>query len=179
MEPDTNASPSPESPAKPASGKKKTAALLVITLVAAVGSGLAGALYGPSLFARAKAAPPPSSSAPDLAASGNVEKDDPAPAEALALEPLIVDVRHTDGELHHLKVGIALELSKPMPEEEMKKLSPRARDAAITYLRTLTLDEVTSPTKFEEIRTELGERVIRSMGKSRVHRVLFTDFVAQ
>jgi flagellar basal body-associated protein FliL len=91
-----------------------------------------------------------------------------------------VDVREGQGPLHHLKITLAIELAaKPKDEEEFKRLTPRARDAAIEFTRALTFDEVTTPKRFEGIRADLGERVAKAIGKSRVKRVLFTDFVVQ
>jgi flagellar basal body-associated protein FliL len=144
---------------------------IVIVLLSALCSA-AGAAFGPVLVSRIVK--------PAAAAEAPAEKAEEPPAESLTLDPLIVDVREGQGPLHHLKVTIAIELdAKPKDEEEMKRLTPRARDAAIEYTRALTFDEVTTPKLFEGIRTDLGERVAKAIGKSRVKRVLFTDFVVQ
>jgi flagellar basal body-associated protein FliL len=162
---------------QPRLGKKSSALKwLLIVLGGAItiaGTSAAGAAFGPTLVAHAHgAAKPP-------AAESAESKEEPPATEPAELEPIVVDLREKDGELHHLKVGIAIELAKPMPEEELKRYVPRARDAAIGYLRSLGFDEVTSPARYDGIRTELGERIALAIGKSRVHRVLFTDFVAQ
>ena len=46
----------------------------------------------------------------------------------MALEPIIVDVRESNGELHHLKISLALELEQGVKEEEFKRLSKEMRD---------------------------------------------------
>jgi flagellar basal body-associated protein FliL len=148
---------------------------IVIVLLSAVCSA-AGAAFGPSLVRGTTTFIKPAQAAEGTQA----EKADEPPAEILTLDPLIVDVREGQGPLHHLKVTLAIEFAtKSKDEEELKKLTPRARDAAIEFTRALTFDEVTTPKLFEGIRTDLGERVAKAIGKSRVKRVLFTDFVVQ
>lgn len=164
----------------PAKGKGGKVLLIVVLLIVVVAVGVGGVLFGAKLQAGVK---PPPRHAAAAEAEAEEEEEEPKgarlPAESAPLEALIVDVKGMDGEIHHLKVGLTLELGKPVPEEEMKRLSPRARDAAITYLRSLTLDDIGTPSKFEEIRKEMHERISAAMGKGRVKRVLFTDFVAQ
>jgi len=134
----------------------------------------AGAVFGQVALARMK----PEKEKPD-AAYEEKEKEEPLGAETLEMPSLIVDIRTSTGETHHLKVGVAIELAKPVPEEEQKKLMVRAKDAALSYLRTLSYDEVTSQEKFEAIKKELNERISKAMGHGRVNRVLFTEYVVQ
>jgi flagellar basal body-associated protein FliL len=148
---------------------------IVVVVLSAVCSAV-GAAFGPTLLHGATTLIKPAQAAEGPAA----EKVDEPPVETMTLDPLIVDVREGQGPLHHLKVTLAIELAtKSKDEEELKKLMPRARDAAIEYTRALTFDEVTTPKLFEGIRTDLGERVAKAIGQSRVKRVLFTDFVVQ
>jgi flagellar basal body-associated protein FliL len=148
---------------------------IVIVVLSAVCSAV-GAAFGPSLLHGVTSIVRPAQAAEGAPA----EKADEPPVETLTLDPLIVDVREGQGPLHHLKVTLAIELAtKSKDEEEMKKLTPRARDAAIEFTRALTFDDVTTPKLFEGIRTDLGERVAKAIGKTRVKRVLFTDFVVQ
>ena len=132
----------------------------------------AGAVFGQVALARMK----PEKEKPD---SGYEEKEEPLGAETLEMPSMIVDIRTSTGEVHHLKVTVAVELAKPVPEEEQKKLMIRAKDAALSYLRTLSYDEVTSQEKFEGIKKELNERISKAMGHGRVNRVLFTEYVVQ
>jgi len=159
-----------EQPKKP---KKSNAKLFLIigAVLATGGSAAAGAVLGPSLAGKGQAqAAAAAASAAEHAEEGG---------ELAALDPIIVDIREANGEAHHLKVGIAVELGKGVTDEEFKKQVPRIRDSAISYLRSLRFDEVSSPAKFDPIRTELGERIAHASGKAKVQRVLFTDFVAQ
>ena len=146
--------------------------LILGAVIATGGSAAAGAVLGPSLAAKGHAPAGSSSAAPaDHAAEegGTVQ----------ALDPIIVDVREANGDMHHLKVGLAVELAKGVTDEEFKRQTPRIRDTAISYLRSLKFDEISSPSKFDPIRSELGDRIAHASGKAKVQRVLFTDFVAQ
>ncbi len=148
---------------------------IVVVVLSAVCSAV-GAAFGPALVHAATTLVKPAQAAEGPPG----EKADEPPVETVTLDPLIVDVREGQGPLHHLKVTLAIELAtKSKDEEEIKKLMPRARDAAIEYTRALTFDEVTTPKLFEGIRTDLGERVAKAIGQARVKRVLFTDFVVQ
>jgi flagellar basal body-associated protein FliL len=147
--------------------------LMIGAIVATGASAAAGAVLGPALAGNKAQA---GAHAP--AASASAEEAE-VPGETAALDSIVVDVREANGELHHLKVGIAVELGHGVTEEQFKHLVPRMRDAAISYLRGLPFDQITTPAKFDPIRTELGERIAHAAGKDKVKRVLFTDFVAQ
>jgi flagellar FliL protein len=147
--------------------------LIIGAVIATGGSAAAGAVLGPSLAGKGHA---PAASAPAAVASGEHGGEE---GELASLDPIIVDIREANGDAHHLKVGIAVELGKGVTEEEFKKQVPRIRDTAISYLRSLRFDEISTPSKFDPIRTELGERIAHASGKAKVQRVLFTDFVAQ
>jgi len=165
-------------PKKPA-GKSKGRILLILGAVVATGGAAAGgALIGPALVNRARAAAAAATATASAAAAASAESSDEA-GEVAALDPIVVDVREVNGEMHHLKVGIALELGKGVSEEEFKRHVPRIRDAAISYLRSLKFEDILGSAKFDPIRAELGERVVHAAGKAKVQRVLFTDFVAQ
>jgi len=85
-----------------------------------------GAVLGPSLAGnKAQAA----AHAPAASASSS---EDAPPGEASTLEPIIVDVREASGEIHHLKVGLAIELGQGVTEEEFKKA--RAAHARRSHL---------------------------------------------
>jgi flagellar basal body-associated protein FliL len=157
-------------PKKPAKSSGRLF-LIIGAVIATGGSAAAGAVLGPSL---AKAHAPP----PAAAAAASSEHGDEG-GELAALDPIIVDIREINGDAHHLKVGIAVELGKGVTDEEFKKQVPRIRDSAISYLRSLKFDDVSTPSKFDPIRTELGERIAHASGRAKVQRVLFTDFVAQ
>jgi len=155
--------------ALPAPPKKKSKVLVVALVTAAlvVSAAVAGIVLGPRIAAaRAQTAEkkPPA---------------EPAIGETVPFEPVIVDTRSEDSAIHHIKVGIALELKEGVVKEEALKYMPRGREAAVSYLRGQPFEVVGSPERFEEIRKELGHRVTEAFGEKHVERVLVTDFVAQ
>lgn len=92
---------------------------------------------------------------------------------------VVVDLRDGDNRIRHLKIGLTAELGEHAPMEEFKMFVPRGREAAITYLRSLSFEEVSDAQHFQEIKDELAKRVTEAMGEEHVHRMVLTDFVVQ
>lgn len=159
----------------------------VLVLVAGAAAGL---ILGPSLFGgpptaaaeapqTAKAAGPAADHAAPKGAKGEQLPTAPEKIVAAAFEPLIVDVMDSDGVAHHLKVGLSAELADGVTAEEFKLLMPRGREAAISYLRSLSFEDVTSPKKYAKLKKELVKNVSKAIGENKLHRLLIVDFVAQ
>ena len=160
---------------KPAA-KKGGSRIIVIVLSAGlvVGAAVAGTLFGPRMLG-----------AQPKAAEGHDAEPAKADAEAapagevISFQPIVVDVHDKEGVIHHLKVGIAIEMAHGKVEADLKNYTPRGREAVIALLRGKEWDEITSAKLFEPLKKELSEHVIQAVGKERVSRVLVTDFVAQ
>lgn len=155
-----------------AGAKKGGSKVIVIaaTLIVVAGAAVAGSLYGPKVFGAKPAAAQSSDDAKESAGP---------PGPVITFQPIVVDIHDHDGAIHHLKVGLAIELAPEKTEDELKNYVPRGREAAIAYLRSRDWTEVTSSTAFEGLKKELSARVMAAFGKERVSRVLVTDFVAQ
>jgi flagellar basal body-associated protein FliL len=95
------------------------------------------------------------------------------------LPSIVVDLRDRENRLRHLKVGLSAELSESGSPDSFKPRIPRAREAALTYLRSLSFDTVSDPTQYATIKQELANRVIEAVGEDQVDRVLIVDFVSQ
>lgn len=175
---------------------KKSKLGLILGIVGGVvvlgAGGAAGLILGPKLMGGS----PPAEAAPAANAGAH-----PAPAPHAApaskehkaaggaghpekivsfrFDPIIVDVMDRDGEAHHLKVGLAAELAEGALEDEFKLVQPRGREAAITFLRSLTYEEITNPKKYPKLKKDLSKKVSKAVGEERVARLLVTDFVAQ
>jgi flagellar protein FliL len=171
--------------AAPAPAKKSKLGMIigiVVAVVTLVAGSIAGAVMGPRLLG---AAPAKAEAAGEHGAAE--EEHEEAPAHGGAAEKIIsvsfaavvVDYRDQDDRIRHLKVGIDAELPETTPEDEFKTYVPRGREAILTYLRGLTYEEVTDPTRFAAIKEELSKRVIESIGAKRIKRVLIVDFVSQ
>ncbi len=168
----------------PPKTKGRVIAILGLLLVVAVSS-VAGAALSPIIGPRV--VPPPKPPRAHVQGEAEEEEEDahekgkPAePTGLLTLDAVVVDLRDQNQETHHLKMGMAVELKvHELPEEEAKLFQLRAKDASITYLRTLSFEEVVDHTKFEIIRKELSLRVLKAFGKGRAKKMLITEYVAQ
>jgi flagellar basal body-associated protein FliL len=92
---------------------------------------------------------------------------------------IVVDLRDNDGRIRHLKVGLTAELGENVTVEQFRLVIPRGREAALTYLRTLSFEDVADSQHFTTIKDELSKRVTEAVGEDRVHRMILTDFVLQ
>jgi flagellar basal body-associated protein FliL len=177
--------------AAPAPKKSKTGLIIgiVIALVTLVGGSVAGAVLGPKLLGgeeheAAEAEEEESSesahesggheSKPKKKGKGKEEK-----IISVDINPIVVDLRDSDGRLRHLKVGLAAELGETANVEEFKLMSPRGREATLSYLRSLTFEDVADPARYASIKDEISKRMIDAIGTDRVHRILLVDFVLQ
>jgi flagellar basal body-associated protein FliL len=160
--------------------KKKGGALIMLigALVIASVSSAAGATFGPSIRQKVFGGHAPAGEHGEEAEEKE-EKHDKG-GHIAPLDSLVVDVHDEGGENHHVKVGLALEVAGELNEEEWKaEVVPKARDACISYLRSLKYDEASSSAKFESIRTELQERIAKAVKKPKVKHVFFIDYVVQ
>lgn len=175
---------------------------IIIAAVLVVGAGAAGAVMGPRFFAKPVPtktaegeAEPEEEKSPgeDKAAEEEKPSDEASDDEKKAehksasgevkevtnLAPIVVDTRSADGQVRHLKIALSIEHPDTMKEAEFKAYIPRAREAAIWYLRTHDFEELSSPKNFDKLRKDLNDNIINAVGKKRARRVLITDFVAQ
>jgi flagellar basal body-associated protein FliL len=160
----------PEAP-KAKGSLRKAIALTVVVLLTIAATFAGGIFFGPKVGSKLRM--------PGYEAAEKPVPEESAPGITKALDPVVVDLVGADGVLHHIKVGIAVELESGVKAEEFDKYAPRARDASISYLRALDYEKVTKPAEFCAIREEIGDRVKKAVGEHRARRVLFTDFVVQ
>jgi len=166
-----------EEPVQPKVEKspKRLLGILVISVLIA-GAAVTGTLFGPRLLA-----PHAAAAAENTAESSDagVEGLESEPMNPQAFAPIVVDVKNKRGEMHHMRVGITIELGEKTTKEEFERYQPRGREAAIGYLRSKSFDELTESSEFENVSKQLNEAIIRAMGERRCARVVVTDFVAQ
>jgi flagellar basal body-associated protein FliL len=171
---------------------------IVVALVLVLGAGAAGTIMGPKFFG---AAPPAAGKSAESKGAEGHEEDSEEHAgdeesdeeekpksktktateayESTLLQPIIVDVATTEGQSRHLKIVLAIEHPETTKEADFKVYVPRAREAAIFYLRTSDFEHLANPKNFEKVREELNKAVIDAVGKKRAKRVLITDYVTQ
>ncbi len=168
----------PEQPKVEKSPKRLVAILVISALVA--GAAVTGTLFGPRLLAKRAAGNEAAVDGVDAGKGGDSsETAEPEPNNPQAFAPIVVNVKSRRGEMHHMRVGITVELTDKATKEEFERYQPRGREAAIGYLRSKSFDELTEATEFENIAKQLNEIIIRAMGERRCNRVVLTDYVAQ
>ncbi len=167
----------PKQPTVEKSPKRMVGILVISVLV--LGAAMTGTFLGPRLLPRSAAAQgsvsPADSATPENAEAANETE----PSNPQAFAAIVVDVKNKKGDMHHMRIGITAELGEKVTKEEFERFQPRGREAAISFLRSKTFDELTEPTEFEEITKQLNERVIHAIGEKRCSRVVITDYVAQ
>jgi flagellar basal body-associated protein FliL len=165
---------------QPVVEKKSRKRLLgvLVTSVLIVGAGVAGTVLGPRLLS-SQAETEETESAPSHSEKESSEGEEEGPVNPMAMPAIIVDVHDKQNQPHHMKVGLTIELAGGVTKEEFERYTPRGREAAITYLRSKTFDELTEPAQFPVVTKELYERIAKAMGEKHVKRVVITDFVAQ
>jgi flagellar FliL protein len=172
-----------EKSAESAPKKSKTGLIIgvSIALVTLVGGSVAGAVLGPRLLGSAPAAADGKS---EGKSEGKGEGKSKAGAEkekivSVEIPALVVDLKDADGRIRHLKVGMAAELSEGVTAEDFRLFVPRGREAILNYLRSLTFEDVSDPTKYQSVRDELTKRMTDAVGAEHVQRMMLVDFVLQ
>jgi flagellar basal body-associated protein FliL len=176
----------------PKKGKMGLIIGIVVEVVTLVGGSVAGAVLGPKLLggsdeseSSGKHEKPDKSEKSHKSEKKSEHGDKGEDSEAVGklvtfdIPSVVVDLRDSDNRIRHLKVGLTAELGEHTPMEEFKLTVPRAREAAITFLRSLSFEEVSDPQHFTAIKDELGKRIIEALGEEHVHRIVLTDFVVQ
>lgn len=193
-------SDAPEAAAAAAPAKKGKGGLIiaiVIAVVTLIGGSVAGAILGPKLLGggQPKAGEHGEKAEGEGEGEGESEHGEsksggghgessggshgPDKITSVAFPAVVVDLRDQDERIRHLKIGINVEVPETVPEDEFKLYMPRGREAILTYMRSLNYEEVTDPTRYETIKSELGKRVTEAVGAKRVKRVLVVEFVSQ
>lgn len=167
----------PEQPKVEKSPRRMTGLLVISVLV--LGAAMTGTFLGPRLLPHSAAAAPSATSTEGAAAESAEAANETEPSNPQPFAAIVVDVRNKKGDMHHMRIGITAELGEKVTKEEFERFQPRGREAAISYLRSKTFDELTEPAEFENITKQLNERVIHAIGEKRCSRVVVTDYVAQ
>jgi flagellar basal body-associated protein FliL len=152
---------------------------IIIALVTLVGGSVAGAVLGPRLLGGQDNSHEPPAKAGKAAEGGHEAPATPEKIVSVDIPPLVVDIRDAEGRIHHLKVGLAAELGDGITVEDFKLYTPRGREACLSYLRSLSLEDVSDPARYASIKDEISKRVTEAVGAERIHRILLIDFVLQ
>ncbi len=118
--------------------------------------------------------------APAEAVAEEEPEDDPnVPGPLHTFQPFVVNLNDVENP-RYLKVAIDAELAN---EEVLKTIDDThtriARDSAMRYLSSLTLNDVMGEAAKDTIATELAARLNKALGEGTVRRILFVEFVVQ
>ena len=154
---------SEESHSTPKAPKKSRLGLvlaIVAVTVLVTGAAVAGTVFGPALLGRGKADQELDAAAKGKAKSKDKDEKDKGKeaetvGETVELSPIMVDARAEDGNLHHIKVVIAVEISEGTKKDEFMRYAPRGREAAVGFLRSESFDKLVAPANYADVRVEL------------------------
>ena len=173
----------------PAKGGKKKLLLLVAVGGLLLLGGTAGA-YFLGFFGHASAA----TAAKDAAvepASGHGESatgGHTAGGEAAAptdqplfveLPDVVVNLQAEGRRLHFLKLKLVLEVADKPAADKVEQLKPRVLDSFQSYLRALSVDEVSGAVGLQTIKEEMTARLNLALAPAQVHDVLVKEMLVQ
>ena len=144
----------------------------------------AGASYGGTRYAKAQNAIAVIKEKEE-AEHGKKHHEEP-PGPTLTLEPFLLSVMDAQHKSHPMKMSVAVEFKAAGGGggehggggAEPKTFMPRIRDAVLTYLRSMTYEEISEPTHQQKIRVELLAHC-KEAGVEQAEKILITDFVIQ
>ena len=161
--------PKEATPAAAAPAAKPAKANPLMFILPAILAG--GAAFGGAKFSAAHAAAP-------AAEEVKKHKEEKPPGPTVNLEPFLLVTNDEAKKPHAMKVTLAVEFGEGVKEDALKNFTPRIRDAALSYLRTVTYEEAIDATKADKLREDLLEK-FQKAGASEAERVLVTDLVVQ
>ncbi len=165
---DEKEAPKDAAAAPPAAPASKTNPMMFILPAILAG----GAAFGGAKFSAAHAA------APVAEESVKKHKEEKPPGPTINLEPFLLVTADEAKKSHAMKVTLAVEFGEGVKEDALKNFTPRIRDAALSYLRTVSYEEAIDATKADKLREDLLEK-FQKAGASDAERVLVTDLVVQ
>lgn len=96
----------------------------------------------------------------------------------IPVAPFVVNLNESAN--RYIKISISMEMGVEGLEDEAAKRLPIIRDRVITYLASLSLDDVRGEETKGVIRAELVKKVNQAFGADgSVKNILFTEFVIQ
>ena len=99
-------------------------------------------------------------------------------SEIVQLDNIIVNPAGTMGS-RYLSTTVGLQVSSEAARESVDSAQPLIKDALITYLSSLTIEELTDADTRNDIRAAIRGLVNKTVAPQKVEAVLFLDFVLQ
>jgi flagellar FliL protein len=161
---------------KPGGGKRKLMVIGAACMLLLLGSGAGGAWFF-GLLGGGVAAEPSAEAAAAAAAAAAAKR-----REAVVfvdMPDVLVNLQSVGQRTRFLKLKVALEVENEATADQVKTLMPRVMDSFQTYLRALTVDEVSRPGGLHRLKEELTARVNLALAPTRVDDVLVKEMLVQ
>ena len=156
----------PPKPAEPAAGGSKPPKIILALLVLNLGA--SGFTTFKMVTAEAAGAPHEAAPPPPTEVVGTV----------VPLDPFVVNLDEP-GQSRYLKVTLHLELTKPEFEGQLTASKQLLRDVILSHLSGLHHADTLGAAAKDKLRSELLEKIEKLIGKEKVRRVFFGEFVVQ
>jgi len=99
-------------------------------------------------------------------------------SEIVQFDNIIVNPAGTMGS-RYLSTTVGLQVTSEAARESVDSAQPLIKDALITYLSSLTIEELTDASTRDDIRVAIRGLVNQTIAPQNVEAVLFLDFVLQ
>ncbi|RMH40731.1 MAG: hypothetical protein D6689_12885 [Deltaproteobacteria bacterium] len=116
---------------------------------------------------------------PEITAIVQPAAPDEGPGEVVELEkPFVVNLNEPKGG-RYLKVQLAVEVADSDAAADLKKREQLVRDDLLRYLSGLSVEQTMGEENKNTIHDQIVARIDDRLGKGRVKRVFFEEFVVQ
>ena len=160
---------------KPQSGRKKLIIIAAVGLMLLLTCGAGSAWFLGFLGDSQTTEPLDAAAAAELAAA--VKRR--AEVVFVDMPDVLVNLQALGQRARFLKLKVALEVENEATASHVKTLMPRVMDSFQTYLRALTVDEVSGPGTLHRLKEELTARVNLALAPTRVDDVLVKEMLVQ
>ena len=166
--------------APPAGGKKKLILIAAVALVLLLGGGGGTAWFlgflggGETVEDSAEA---DAAKAAEKAAAERAQRR--AQMVFVDMPDVLVNLQALGQRNRFLKLKVTLEVEGEPAGEQVRASLPRVLDSFQTYLRALTVDEVSGPGGLHRLKEELTARVNLALAPTRVEDVLIKEMLVQ
>ncbi len=164
---------------KPKSGKKKLMIIAAAALVLLIGAGAGGAWFM-GFFGGAD---DHEAAVDDHEMTAEQAAEDAAKRRSeivfVDIPDILVNLHSLGQRSRFLKLKVALEVENAAVATEVETLMPRVMDSFQTYLRALTIDEVSGSGGLGRLKEELTARVNLALAPAHVGDVLIKEMLVQ
>jgi flagellar FliL protein len=108
--------------------------------------------------------------------AADVDAGEDVVGKLVPMETFLVNLAGTRGN-KLVKIDMELEVDGPKVVDELDKRKPQMRDIIIILLSSKTYDQVTTREGKENLRTEVKETINSFLGKGKIKKVYFTNFI--